>query len=339
MKSFLIHILAFGIYGNSVERLQIAALTFCVFSLIFVTILPFIFRRLMPRISTDERHIGVTTLRFFSSVSTWVWEILALAVTLRLLILPARIDFIVTAVLLISIVILSILLLQRMIEYAVLRFMHVPDASQGLPTILRDVIVIVLWILGILLVLSNLGVNVTSLIAGLGISGIAIALASQKILSDIFSSFSIYFDKPFREGDYIITGEHSGFVRKIGLKTTRIQAVQGEEVVIPNQELTQARVRNFKRMQERHVEFDLLIAPDTSIENLRKVPDIIRGIIEHLDVLRFDRATLTKISKAAITFNVVYDVKNSDHVTYINLLQEINLQLLERLRNEGIFLG
>jgi small-conductance mechanosensitive channel len=188
-------------------------------------------------------------------------------------------------------------------------------------------------------VLSNLGVNVTSLIAGLGISGIAIALASQKILSDIFSSFSIYFDKPFREGDYIITGEHSGFVRKIGLKTTRIQAVQGEEVVIPNQELTQARVRNFKRMQERHVEFDLLIAPDTSIENLRKVPDIIRGIIEHLDVLRFDRATLTKISKAAITFNVVYDVKNSDHVTYINLLQEINLQLLERLRNEGIFLG
>ncbi len=339
MPPFLIHLLAFGMYGNSIERLQVAALTFCALSLFFITILPFVLRRLVSHIKPDQRHVGVIVVSFLNGIGTWVWEILALTLSLRILILGPRAEYIVMAVLLITVVILAIRLLQRMIEYVVLRFMRVQDSAQGLPTILRDVIIVVLWVLGGLLVLSNLGVNVTSLIAGLGISGIAIALASQRILSDIFSSFSIYFDKPFKEGDYIITGDHSGFVRKIGIKTTRIQAVQGEEVVIPNQELTQARVRNFKRMQERHVEFELLVAPDTSVEKLRLIPDIIKQIITPLDQLRFDRATLTKISKANIAFSVVYDVKNSDHIMHMNLLQEINLRLIERLRNEGIQLG
>jgi small-conductance mechanosensitive channel len=339
MNSFFQNLLTIGVAKNSLQNIQISVLTFFVLSLIFLTILPYTLRRLIARIAPEERHIGVILVRYLHGVSIWAWELLSLMIALRWLLLPPRVDFIITAILLIEVVVLAILLLQQMIEYVVLRFMRVPDAAMGLPTILRDVIIVVLWILGALLVLSNLGVNITSLIAGLGITGIAVALASQKILGDVFSSFSIYFDKPFREGDYIITGDHSGLVRKIGIKTTRIQAVQGEEVVIPNQELTQARVRNFKRMQERHVEFDLLLASDTPVDLLRRVPDMVRSIIDPLELLRFDRATLTKISRANITFTIVYDVKNSDHIAHMKLLQEINLKLLEKLRGEGIQLA
>ena len=123
---------------------------------------------------------------------------------------------------------------------------------------------VILWALGILFVLSNLGIEVTSLLAGLGIGGIAIAFALQGILSDLFSSFSLYFDKPFRIGDYVVIGQHSGTVEKIGIKTTRIRTLQGEELVVSNNELTTTRVQNFKKMQERtqhniaHSEFLLI---------------------------------------------------------------------------------
>ena len=139
------------------------------------------------------------------------------------------------------------------------------------------------------MLLSNLGVNVTSIVASLGIGGIAVALAAQNILSDIFSSFSIYFDRPFEIGDYIQLGTDTGTVEKIGSKTTRIRTMQGEELIVSNQELTTARVQNFKRMEERRVAVKLGVEYGTVLEKLEKIPSYLEDIVKAQENVRFDR--------------------------------------------------
>lgn len=201
---------------------------------------------------------------------------------------------------------------------------------------LRIVIAVALWTLGALLILSNLGVNIVSLVAGLGIGGIAVALAVQNILGDIFSSFALYLDRPFREGDFIIVGSHMGVVKKIGLKTTRIQALQGEEIIIANQELTSARVQNFKRMRERRVLFRFGVTHDATPAQLRAVAGIVRKVIEDNPLARFDRAHFAAFGESSLDFEVVYYVGSGDYNAYMDLQQEINLAIYERLRAEGV---
>lgn len=338
MQNLINQFMATGFGDNSAQRLLVAVTLFIALELFFLAILPFFLKRFGTHVPADQRHPSRIIFDFLSRVPFLVWAILSLAIAASILILPPRAEMVTRAFVLILSVTLAILLIRRLLEYFIGKLMHGKDGG-ALPAILDDFLAIVLWILGVLLVLSNIGVNVTSLVAGLGIGGVAIALASQRILGDIFSSFSIYFDKPFREGDYIVTGEHSGFVRKIGLKTTRIQAVAGEEIIIPNQELTQARVRNYRRMHERHVEFDLTLAPDTPAEKLRKIPMIVRSIIEPMGLLTFDRVTFMKMNKMGVTFSVVYQVKNSDHISHVNALQDINFKIYEELQKEGILLG
>jgi len=174
------------------------------------------------------------------------------------------------------------------------------------------------------------------LVAGLGIGGIAIALAVQNILGDLFSSFALYFDKPFRPGDFIVTGQHMGVVKQIGLKTTRIQALEGEEVVISNLELTSARIQNYKRMNERRVEFSLNVRYDTPAATMRALPGVIREIIESQPDVRFGRAHFAAFAESSLTVVVVYTVLKADYDAYMDIQQEINLRLLEALRDSGI---
>jgi len=185
-------------------------------------------------------------------------------------------------------------------------------------------------------VLSNLGVNITSLVAGLGIGGLAIALALQSVLSDLFSSFSIYFDKPFQVGDYIIVGKHSGTVEKIGIKSTRIRASQGEEIVISNQELTSARVQNFKKLKERRNTTSIGVTYETSTDKLKKIPDIIKYIIEEEKNARFDRVYFTTFADSALVFDLVYYVKSDAYSVYLETQQNINFKIKEAFEKEGI---
>jgi small-conductance mechanosensitive channel len=195
----------------------------------------------------------------------------------------------------------------------------------------------ILWAVAILMVLGNLGVNVTSLIAGLGIGGIAIALALQNILSDLFSSFAIYLDKPFEVGDFVTIGANSGTVERIGIKTTRLRALQGEEIVISNQELTATRIQNFKKMHERRISFSFGVVYDTAAEKVRTIPDLVADIFSPLNgKARFERAHFKNLADSALEFEVVYYVPSRDFTDYMNLQQEINLALLERFEKEKI---
>lgn len=191
---------------------------------------------------------------------------------------------------------------------------------------------LVLWTLVVLLALDNLGVNITTAIAGLGIGGIAVALAVQNILGDLFASLSIVIDKPFVIGDFIIVNEYMGSVEYVGLKTTRIRSLGGEQIIFSNSDLLNARVRNYKRMYERRVVFKFGALYRTTPEQLEQVPPMVKRLIEaHGDKVRFDRAHFFAFGESSLDFEVVFWVKSPDYNIYMDIQQAVNLALLREL--------
>ncbi|RME32233.1 mechanosensitive ion channel family protein [Candidatus Woesearchaeota archaeon] len=187
----------------------------------------------------------------------------------------------------------------------------------------------VVWVIAFLLVLANFGVEITPLIASLGVGGIAIAFALQNILEDLFSSFSIYFDKPFEEGDYIVIGADSGTVEHIGLKTTRIRTLQGEQLVVSNRELTSTRINNYKRMKERRVSFSIGVEYGTTNAKLKKAGAIIAAAVSSTPHCRLDRQHFKAFGDFALIFEVVYYVDTRDYTTFMDCQQEINFKIKE----------
>lgn len=196
---------------------------------------------------------------------------------------------------------------------------------------------IVLWSIVLLVILDNLGFNITTLMASLGIGGIAVALAVQNILGDIFSSVSIALDKPFVIGDFIVVDNFMGTVEYVGLKTTRIRSLGGEQIIFSNTELLKNRIRNFKRMQERRIQFEFGIAYETTVENIERIPKMVQEIVaSHQLDTRFDRAHFKSYGDSALQFEVVYYVLTADYNRYMDIQQAINLELLKQFRKYGI---
>ena len=195
---------------------------------------------------------------------------------------------------------------------------------------------LVVWTAVLLVLLDNLGVNVTTLIAGLGVGGVAVALAAQNILGDLFSSLSIVLDKPFVVGDFIIIGEYLGSVEHVGLKTTRVRSLSGEQLVFSNTDLLTSRIRNYGRMFERRVVSSLGVTYQTPAAKVRRIPAIIREIVEGQSKVRFDRAHFQTFGESALVFEYVYYVLTPDYNHYMDVQQNVNLALLERLAAEGV---
>lgn len=194
-----------------------------------------------------------------------------------------------------------------------------------------------LYTLITLLILDNLpGVEITPLLAGLGIGGVAVALATQNILSDIFASLSIAIDKPFILGDFITVGDQSGTVEEIGLKTTRVRSISGEQLIFANNDLLNSRVRNFARMEQRRIVFGFRVSYDTTPEQLRTIPAMVRAIADEQADLRFDRAHLLRFDDIGLFYEVVYFVLTPEFGRYMDIQQAINLALAERFAAEGI---
>ncbi len=196
---------------------------------------------------------------------------------------------------------------------------------------------LVVWTLVVILALDNIpGVQVTSLITSLGIGGIAIGLAVQNILSDLFSSLTITLDKPFSIGDTINVGEFTGTVEYIGLKSTRIRSLSGEQLVFSNSDLLASRIRNFKRMERRRVVFTLGVTYDTPAEKLQVVPQIIQATIEAAANTTFERAHFKEFGASALIFEVVYFVDASDYRLFMDRQQQINLDIYNKFSENQI---
>ena len=193
-----------------------------------------------------------------------------------------------------------------------------------------------IWAIVLLLVLDNLGIKVVSLLAGLGVGGIAIALAMQRILGDLFASISIMLDKPFEIGDFVMVGDIKGTVESIGIKTTRIRSVNGEQIVISNSDLLESRVNNFKRMTERRVVFNVNVSNQTSKENIYAIADLVKNIINNQENVRFDRGHLKDFSPGSIDYEFVYWLNKTDFITYMDIQQKINLAIIDEFAEREI---
>jgi len=212
---------------------------------------------------------------------------------------------------------------------------HDPAAATTLG-FLNFTATVVIWVVVLLLVLDNLGVNVTALVAGLGIGGIAVALAVQNILGDLFASLSIVLDKPFYVGDFLVVGDMAGSVEHVGLKTTRLRSLSGEQLVFSNSDLLGSRIRNYGRMYERRSLFTLGVTYQTPRDKLVKIPRIIQEVIEQQENTRFDRSHFKEYGDSALLFESVYYVNSSVYNEYMDIQQAINLAIFERFAEEGI---
>ena len=279
-----------------------------------------------------------------SGVRAWVYTIVSIHAALIIFSLPNWLDVTTTAIFLFALVWQGIEVAVTVVDYLTNKYVAVSaegdaQAEANLGTIaelIRLMVRIGLWVLGSLFVLANLGINVTSLIAGLGIGGIAIAFALQGVLSDLFASFSIYLDRPFRIGDYIVIGTDSGTVEKIGIKSTRLRTLQGEELVVANAELTSARVQNFKKMDERRIVATIGITYETPYKLVENVPSVITEAFEAFDGGRLDRVYFTSFGDSALVFEIVYFIESPEMKDFLEVQQRFNLMLLKAFTEKGI---
>ena len=204
--------------------------------------------------------------------------------------------------------------------------------KKGITNILKGV----LWGGAGAFVLDNLGFDITALIAGLGITGIAVALAAQSFLGDAFSALFIMIDKPFRVGDFIIVGDYLGTIESIGIKTTRIRSLFGEQLIFSNSDLTSSRIKNYKRMETRRVVFELGVIYQTPREKLKKIPQIIKNIVNSVEKAKFDRSHFHAYGSFSLNFESVYYVLGSDYNLYMDIQQDINFRIHEAFEKEGI---
>jgi len=195
---------------------------------------------------------------------------------------------------------------------------------------------VLLWIVVFITALDKFGVNVTTLVTGLGIGGVAIALAVQNVLGDLLAALSIILDKPFDVGDSIAVDQMQGTVERIGLKTTRVRSVSGEQIIISNSELLKSRIRNYKRQLDRRVVFTTDVTYDTPPEAIARIPGMIREVVATQQPVRFDRSHFTQYTDSALRIETVYFVLDADYTRYLDIQQTINLELLRRFKAEKI---
>ena len=201
---------------------------------------------------------------------------------------------------------------------------------------ITTLISVVIWGMGFVFVLDNLGFNVSTVIAGLGIGGIAIALAAQAILGDLFSYFVILFDRPFEIGDFVILADKRGTIEHIGIKTTRIRSLSGEQLIVSNTDLTNSRIHNFKRLEKRRVLFNLGVVYQTNSEQLKAIPEIVKNIIVNAPNTQFDRGHFASFGEFSLIFEFVYFILDPDYTLYMDTQQKINLSIYQEFEKRGI---
>ena len=225
------------------------------------------------------------------------------------------------------------------IHLSVLLFMQSKDESPERIKQLTGILIVIkvlIWASGILMLVDNLGYDITTIITGLGIGGIAIALAAQNILTDLFSYFVIFFDKPFGIGDVISVNNVTGTVERIGIKTSHIRSISGEQLIMPNAELVKSTIKNIKRLERRGVTFKLNVRYDTPKEKLNSIPELIKQIIEKQQHVTFDRCHLVAFGDFSLAFEGLYFIDSSDYKLYLDTQQKIYLEIMNAFASNGI---
>ncbi|MCD6463902.1 mechanosensitive ion channel family protein [Candidatus Woesearchaeota archaeon] len=331
------------IYNNTWQDVLTAVIAFFISFFVLKLFKFYVIKKLEKLSKKTRTDLDDLIVSLLDKVGWSFYVIVSLYIALNFLTLPVIVVKIVYYLLLVVLVYYAIKILQGFIDYFTHQIIikrQVEEKKKNIDTSLIDLLnkaaKATLWVVAILLTLHNFGYNISALIAGLGIGGIAIAFALQNVLSDIFASFSIYFDKPFQTGDFIVVGDDMGVVERIGIKSTRLRTLQGEELVISNKELTESRVHNYKKMRKRRVVFKFGVTYETPLAKLKKIPGIVKDIINKIPLAEVDRVHFHEFGDFSLVFEVVYYIKSSDYNTYMDIQQDINLKIMERFKKLGI---
>ncbi|MGH0053112.1 MAG: mechanosensitive ion channel family protein [Sphaerochaetaceae bacterium] len=291
---------------------------------------------------TGKKSSNLTFLRFFKRIAIPLAFLAVLTIATEMVSFNEQIQNIVKISFSIIMTFIIVRSLNKSMELAFSRYFEHDWANHTREKNLRpllSLIKFVLWILGILFLLANLGMDVSTALAGLGVGGIAVAIAAQGILGDLFSYLVIFFDKPFELGDFIVFGDKSGVVERIGIKSIRIRVLSGELLIIANSDLTAARIHNYKQMLRRRVVFKVGVVYETPPDKLERIPSIIKDVIASVQTIEgviCDRSHFSAFGDFSLNFETVYYVPSSDYVIYMDTQQEIYFKLFRAFKAEGI---
>jgi small-conductance mechanosensitive channel len=294
----------------------------------------------LARAYETETDVDDFALALVRKTKLWLVALPALFFAVRALTLPQDLAAGIRAAAVVALLIQAGLWSNELVDFWLRRYQRSKlESDPSSITTIRAfgfAIDVAIWAVIVLVAVENLGFDVTALVAGLGIGGVAVALATQNILGDLFASLSIVIDKPFVVGDQIMVGTDAGTVEHIGLKTTRVRAISGEQLIFSNADLLRSRLRNMKRMEERRVLFRFGVEYDTTPEKLERIPLIVQSLVEKHEKARFERAHLEMLGDSALEYEAVYWVKTPDHQDHVEIQQKLNVDLLRAFREEEI---
>lgn len=328
------------VFNNTVRDYALAA-----FNLVALVIVLVLSKRLLVR------HLGRLAAKTANDFDDFLVSLLAqvgapvfIVTSLFLVTLPLHLEDQVRAIIRYALVVIvtvrAVLILQEIVKYSIGKsYRRARPNDPAAETIVKNLTNIVrwaIWALGVVFVLDNLGVNISTLVAGLGIGGVAIALAAQAVLGDLFSALSIWVDKPFEVGDFVIVDGLMGSVEYIGLKTTRIRSLSGEQLIFSNSDLTKSRIKNYKRMQTRRIAFKIGVLYQTPLDKTKKIPEIIKAIFAKMKDIRLDRVHFESFGDFSLNYEIVYFVHSADYNFYMDRQQEINFAIKESFEREQI---
>jgi small-conductance mechanosensitive channel len=328
------------VFGNSLKNWILSILITLILYFAFYAVKHIIRRKLSALAKEEDGSWDQLATKFINQLHPFFLLILSIYMGSANLSLPPTVEklikYLVGIFLLIQIGLLSSLIINFYINRYKEQKIESNAGAVTTATSAGFILRLMIWLVLILVALDNLGINIKTLIAGLGITGIAVALAVQNILGDLFASLSIVLDKPFVIGDFIIVNEYLGTVENVGLKTTRIRSLSGEQLVFSNGDLLKSRIRNFKRMYERRVVFTIGVLYQTPYEKLRLIPEMIREIIENQEPVRFERAHFKEYGDYSLKFEIVYWIHSPDYNIYMDIQQAINLEIYKKFEESDI---
>jgi small-conductance mechanosensitive channel len=329
-------LLSYSIWGNTLGNYVIAVIVFGLVLIISRIVKYVIVKKLRTLTEKTKSDFDDLLIRIIDKIGWSFYVFFSLYFASKFIYLPSYADvffFYSLPVVTIYVIIKSV---QNVIGYGTRKLVKGKEADTSVINILSRILQGALWGIGVIYLLSAFGYDITTVIAGFGVIGIAVAFGLQHVLSDIFASFSIFFDKPFALGDFIIVGDNLGTVKKIGIKSTRLQSLWGQEVVIPNKELTSSRISNYKKMKSRRVQFSFGVEYNTSAEKLEKISEIAKEIFNKIKLTDLDRIHFKEYGEYSLNFEVVYYVNTPDYNKYMDIQQEVNLSLKKRFEKEKI---
>ena len=334
MSEFLDYVVG----GNKIYEYLLALLVFIAAILISIILRSTLLRHLRNKNIKDDSKEDSLIVRIIDKLFIPILYLGALYYALNFLNIESRVFKVLNIIYLVLVTFYIIKLTISGVQYSVNKYIQKTRREEDKPKVkaLLSIIDFVIWIIGLLFLIDNLGFKISTFVAGLGITGIAVALAAQAVLGDLFSYFVIFFDKPFEIGDFIIFEDKKGVIEQIGIKTTKLRSLSGEVIVVSNSILTNAKVHNYKKMEKRRVAFVVGVLYQTPYDKIKLIPEVIQKIIENTENTIFDRSHFMAYGDFSLQFETVYFIASSDYKVYMDIHQSILLRIYEEFEKNNI---